>query len=133
MTGHPGLRSYNITVTGPVRPFLSGAIAWWKCDTATLSNANPSQPVFTSLIPGSPVLGNVNSASIGSGWVGESYGNASISPPASAFAGLSTGADYKGELLKWNYQQQITASEFNGRSIDLVVEPKIFIKSGLIQ
>jgi len=53
--------------------------------------------------------------------------------PESAFAGISTGADYKGELLKWNYQQEITATEFNGRKIDLVVEPKIFIKSGLIQ
>lgn len=53
--------------------------------------------------------------------------------PESAFTGLSTGAGYKDELLKWNYEQQITASEFEGRSIDLVVEPKIFIKSGLIQ
>lgn len=53
--------------------------------------------------------------------------------PESAFAGISTGADYKGELIQWNYQQQIEATEFQGRKIDLVVEPKIFIKSGLIQ
>jgi hypothetical protein len=56
--------------------------------------------------------------------------------PRSAFAGVSTGAQYKGELLKWNYEQQVTATEFGGfgvRKIDLVVEPKIFIKSGLIQ
>lgn len=53
--------------------------------------------------------------------------------PESAFAGVSTGAAYKDELVKWNYQQQVTASEFGGRKIDLVVEPKIFIKSGLIQ
>ena len=52
--------------------------------------------------------------------------------PRSAFAGISTGADYKGELLKWNYEQQVGAIEFQGRKIDLVVEPKIFIKSGLI-
>ena len=37
------------------------------------------------------------------------------------------------DLLKWNYEQQDTATEFQGRNIDLVVEPKIFIKSGLIQ
>jgi hypothetical protein len=53
--------------------------------------------------------------------------------PLSAFSGISTGAAYKGELLKWNYEQQVEASEFEGRKIDLVVEPKIFIKSGLIQ
>ena len=53
--------------------------------------------------------------------------------PQSAFAGVSTGADYKGELLKWNYEQQVSATEFEGRKIDLVVEPRIFIQSGLIQ
>jgi hypothetical protein len=49
-----------------------------------------------------------------------------------AFAGLTTGTGFKNELLKWNYQQIIEASEFEGRKIDLVVEPKILIKSGLI-
>ena len=49
-----------------------------------------------------------------------------------SFAGISTGAGYKNELLKWNYEQQVSASEFQGRKIDLVVEPKIFIESGLI-
>jgi hypothetical protein len=53
--------------------------------------------------------------------------------PLSAFSGLSSGSDYKGELLNWNYEQQVSASEFQGRKIDLVVEPKIFIESGLIQ
>jgi hypothetical protein len=49
-----------------------------------------------------------------------------------AFAGLVTGTDFKNELLKWNYQQIIEATEFQGRKIDLVVEPKILIRSGLI-
>lgn len=53
--------------------------------------------------------------------------------PASAFEGLSTGAGYRNEILKWNYEQQATATEFAGRSIDLVVEPRIFIRSGQIQ
>ncbi len=52
--------------------------------------------------------------------------------PLSAFSEVTSGAEYKGELLKWNYEQQVSASEFEGRKIDLVVEPKIFIKSGLI-
>lgn len=58
--------------------------------------------------------------------------NGSIAPQ-SIFSGVATGAQYKGELLNWNYEQIVTASEFQGRKIDLVVEPKIFIESGLIQ
>ena len=52
---------------------------------------------------------------------------------AASFGGITSGKSYKEELLKWNYQQVITASEFGGRKIDLVVEPKIFIKSGIIR
>ncbi|MBN1383811.1 MAG: FecR domain-containing protein [Elusimicrobia bacterium] len=51
----------------------------------------------------------------------------------SDFENITTGTAYKQELLKWNYQQVLTATEFGARKIDLVVEPKIFIKSGLIQ
>ena len=58
--------------------------------------------------------------------------NGSIAPQI-AFSGISTGAQYKGELLNWNYEQIESATEFQGRKIDLVVEPKIFIESGLIQ
>jgi hypothetical protein len=54
--------------------------------------------------------------------------------PLSAFSGIpAEGGAYKNELLKWNYEQETTATEFQGRKIDLVVEPKIFIESGLIQ
>jgi len=53
--------------------------------------------------------------------------------PQSAFSGQTTGTAYKKELVNWNYQQVITASEFAGRKIDLVVEPKIMIESGLIK
>ncbi|UPT75041.1 MAG: FecR family protein [Elusimicrobiota bacterium] len=42
------------------------------------------------------------------------------------------GRDFKTALLGWNFQTIVTASEFNGRKIDLVVEPKLFIRSGLI-
>jgi hypothetical protein len=48
------------------------------------------------------------------------------------FAGLSAGADFKNELVKWNYEQTTEATEFQGRKIDLVVEPKILIRSGLL-
>ncbi|MDD5303522.1 MAG: hypothetical protein PHS14_10490 [Elusimicrobia bacterium] len=39
---------------------------------------------------------------------------------------------FKQTLLGWNFQTIVTACEFGGRKIDLVVEPKIFIQSGLI-
>ncbi|MBI4248005.1 MAG: FecR domain-containing protein [Elusimicrobia bacterium] len=51
---------------------------------------------------------------------------------SSDFAGITSGAQFKSVLLKWNYEQVITASEFQGRKIDLVVAPKILIESGLI-
>jgi hypothetical protein len=50
----------------------------------------------------------------------------------SDFANTRTGASFKQVLLNWNFQTIVTASEFNGRKIDLAVEPKIFIESGLI-
>ncbi|MBI5883855.1 MAG: hypothetical protein HZB91_12220 [Elusimicrobia bacterium] len=46
---------------------------------------------------------------------------------------MRTGTEYKDRLLKFNYEQVITSSEFEGRKIDIVVEPKILIQSGLIQ
>lgn len=49
------------------------------------------------------------------------------------FNGLTTGTSFKQTLLNWNFEQVVTASEFAGRKIDLAVEPKIFIESGLIQ
>jgi hypothetical protein len=42
------------------------------------------------------------------------------------------GNGFKAALLNWNFQTIVTASEFQGRKIDLVVEPRIFIQSGLI-
>jgi hypothetical protein len=51
---------------------------------------------------------------------------------AADFAGVTSGASYKQTLLNWNFEQIVTASEFQGRKIDLAVEPKIFIQSGLI-
>ncbi|MFH2203654.1 MAG: FecR family protein [Elusimicrobiota bacterium] len=51
----------------------------------------------------------------------------------SEFSGIRSGAGFRQKLLDFNYEQVITATEFGGRKIDLVVEPKILIQSGLIQ
>ena len=48
------------------------------------------------------------------------------------FSGITSGGAYKQTLLRWNFEQIVTASEFNGRTIDLAVSPKLFIQSGLI-
>lgn len=48
------------------------------------------------------------------------------------FNNAVTGTSFKEKLLGWNYEQVITATEFQGRKIDLVVEPKILIQSGLM-
>ncbi|MBI2386458.1 MAG: FecR domain-containing protein [Elusimicrobia bacterium] len=49
------------------------------------------------------------------------------------FSGVTSGARYKEKLVQHNFQQRIIASEFGGRSIDIVVEPKILIKAGVLQ
>ena len=50
-----------------------------------------------------------------------------------AFTGLTSGTAYEQTLLHWNFETIVTASEFDGRSINLVVAPKMFIEAGLIQ
>jgi len=52
---------------------------------------------------------------------------------ASRFDGLTTSAAYQSELLNWNYQQNVTSDEMEGRSIRLIVAPEIGTLSGLIQ
>jgi hypothetical protein len=48
------------------------------------------------------------------------------------FDGLGTSADYQNELLNWNYQQKVKATEMSD-SINLVIDPRIGTMSGLIQ
>ena len=52
--------------------------------------------------------------------------------PTSAFANATSGKTFKEQLLSWNYEQVTRSSSF-GDTIDLVVEPRILIDSGLIK
>lgn len=53
--------------------------------------------------------------------------------PRTSFAGLRTGTlGFNQELVKWNYEQVVRSSSFNGRSIDFVAEPRILLRSGLL-
>jgi len=53
--------------------------------------------------------------------------------PFSAFANATSGKTFKEQLLNWNYEQITQSSAFSDRKIDIVAEPKILIKSGLIK
>ncbi len=53
--------------------------------------------------------------------------------PASTLSGFSSSAEYKSKLDLYNYETVVTATEMGGRKIDLVVDPRIGTKSGLIQ
>lgn len=83
------------------------------------------------------VLHSVIYAANGAGTIWEKYDNYIISDAGkiaktSDFSGITTGSQYKKTLLGWNFQTVVTASEFGGRKIDLVVEPRILIQSGII-
>jgi hypothetical protein len=53
--------------------------------------------------------------------------------PVSDFAGRTSGSAYQRALLNFNYEQVITATEFQGRKIDLIIGPRLLIQAGLIQ
>jgi hypothetical protein len=53
--------------------------------------------------------------------------------PTSKLSGFTNSADYKEQLDNYNYQTVVTSTEMEGRHINLVVDPRIGTKSGLIQ
>lgn len=55
--------------------------------------------------------------------------------PASAFNAITTASGFKKELLKWNFEQVIKNSQFQGPEgkIDIVVEPKLLLQAGLLK
>jgi hypothetical protein len=53
--------------------------------------------------------------------------------PIAAFANATSGKAFKEQLLGWNYQQITRSSAFGNNTIDIVVEPRILIRSGLIK
>ncbi|MEK7287939.1 MAG: FecR family protein [Elusimicrobiota bacterium] len=46
------------------------------------------------------------------------------------FNNVSSGEKLKELMMSWNYEEVTTATEFQGRKIDLSVDPKIFIQMG---
>ena len=122
----------TITTT---RPSVAGGLAYLDTTVVQYPADGCAPPNCTYTEEG--VLHQVVYAENVGGTIWEKYDNYIISDEGKIagladFAGVTSGSSYKSALLNWNYQQIVTASEFGGRKIDLVVEPKIFIKSGLI-
>ncbi|MBI2387014.1 MAG: FecR domain-containing protein [Elusimicrobia bacterium] len=141
--------NYNLTFNGVSHQ------SWAGVNIQNMENGQALAPVFTNVTTvqnapgcappdctyneiGEGVFHDVVYAANGDGSVWEKYDSYVINDlgkiaKASDFAATSFGGQsFKQTLLGWNFQTIVTASEFGGRKIDLVVEPKIFIQSGLI-
>ncbi|MFH1619100.1 MAG: FecR family protein [bacterium] len=105
-------------------------------DDGTLGTTIPGQNSDRN--PDGDVLHDKIKLTYGSGDYWEQYDNYIVNDEGevaviSDFAGDRTGTSYKETLLKWNFEQAVTCSLFGGRKIDLVIEPKTLIQSGLIR
>jgi hypothetical protein len=152
-TGRPFFQTlydgYNLTFNGVSHQ------SWTGVNIQNMESGQPLAPVFTNVttVQNSPgcappdctyneigegIFHDVVYAANGDGSVWEKYDSYVISDAGkiartSDFAATGFGGQaFKTALLSWNFQTIVTASEFGGRKIDLVVEPKIFIQSGLI-
>jgi len=142
--------NYNLTFNGVSHQSWASGV-----NITNMRNGQAGAPTFTNVttVQNSPacappnctyseisegVFHDVIYASNGAGDIWEKYDSYVISDAGkiaktSDFAATGFGGQsFKTTLLNWNFQTIVTASEFQGRKIDLVVEPKIFIQSGLI-
>ena len=141
--------NYNLTFNGVSHQ------SWVGANIQNMKNGQALAPVFTNVTTvqtapgcappdctysevGQGIFHDVVYAANGDGSIWEKYDSYVINDlgkiaKTSDFASTGFGGtSFKQTLLGWNFQTIVTASEFGGRKIDLVVEPKIFIQSGLI-
>jgi hypothetical protein len=122
-SGALGLGPTSATNTDPITgATLSAPIPSWS--TISTTYPNPSQ-LHQSILE----TYSDNTFIQWDGYITNNLGQVATSAQFSA----SSGASFTQQLLNFNYEQVITASEFGGRTIDLVVAPKILLQSGLIQ
>jgi hypothetical protein len=130
--------SYNGTQTYAWAPVAPNVQSYLASDiTATIFGGSANYNIEPSF-PDGTYLHNRIRETYGTGDDYTQYDNYIIDNDGNTasledFAGVTTGPQYKEALLKWNFQQVITSSFFGDRKIDLVVEPKILIQSGLVQ
>src|SRR5262249_51160024 len=89
---------------------------------AALATALPSRTVNTT-IPDAGQIHQIIYESYGDGtyiqWDNYIISDEGKIASAADFAASVTGVGYQQGILKWNYEQVVTASEFQGRKIDL--------------
>jgi hypothetical protein len=105
-------------------------------DNGVLGTSIPGQNSDRS--PDGTVLHDKIRLTYGTGTYWEQYDNYIVGDDGRVaslgdFSGSRTGVAYRETLLKWNFEQVITCSLFGGRKIDLVIEPKTLIQSGIIR
>ncbi len=126
------ITSYSSTLAG-------GINYYYIRDNGSLGAAGVGVPSTNEDInPDGDILHQKIRLAYGTGTYWEQYDNYIVSDEGkiaalSDFAGVRSGTSYKETLLKWNFEQVITCSLFGGRKIDLVIEPKTLIQSGLIR
>lgn len=128
-----GTQTYAWTpVSANVQSYMSSAI------TTSIYGGNSNYDIDTSLPDGTYLHHRIKETYGAAGDVYTQYDNYIFDNDGNVaelddFAGAASGPQYKERLLDWNFQQVITSSFFGDRKIDLVVEPKILIQSGLVQ
>jgi len=141
-----GITSYDYVAGGINTRILGGGAS---CGAAGCATAGPvtctsstceaaARPGVTSTPDGTAVLHDQAAITYAGDGTSETYdfyviGDDGHKATAADFGGIINGEQYHNTLLKFNFEQVITSSEFHGRKIDLVVEPKILINSGVIQ
>ena len=138
--------NYNLTFNGVSHQSWAGA------NIQNMKNGQALAPTYTNVTTvqnmpgcappdctyneiGEGIFHDVVYAANGDGSVWEKYDSYVINDAGkiaktSDFASTSFGGTaFKTTLLGWNFQTIVTASEFGGRKIVIVVEPKIFIQT----
>jgi hypothetical protein len=137
-----GVTPYNGTLTSGVQAYFKDdgtqkdALHRYIGDSGALGTTLPGQNSDRS--PDGTVLHDKIRLTYGTGAYWEQYDNYIVDDEGrvasrSDFDGNLTGVSYRETLLKWNFEQVVTCSLFGGRKIDLVIEPKTLIQSGIIR
>ena len=137
-----GITPYNGTLGTGVQAYFKDdgtqkdALHKYIGDNGALGTTLPDQNSDRS--PDGTVLHDKIRLTYGTGAYWEQYDNYIVDDEGrvasrSDFDGNLTGVSYRETLLKWNFEQVVTCSLFGGRKIDLVIEPKTLIQSGIIR
>lgn len=119
-----------------IQNMVGGALAptfQYIQDDGTLGTSAPVSN--DDLFPDAPVIHSKLKLAYGSGGYWAQLDNYLVTDEGqiATLDDFPAGPLDKETMLKWNFQQVVTSSQFGGRKIDLVVEPKTLIQSGLVK